>query len=117
MITNLLATITICLVTNTVEHFPMQRVPDMGPPSKYGSTDAVYWSRMVPVENPTQKDVVTEISEVKTFSFEFEGQPQSVKSVHLLSSVTNHLELHNDWLPSTNSLPGTSPFDIMLNNL
>jgi hypothetical protein len=99
------------LVTNTTERFPLEQVPDFSPSPVvtdshgYGMNDLVYRYRLEPVKDPTQKDVVTEVYEVKTLTFDFEGKHTMEISRTRMSSTTNHFELKNNWLPSTNSLP------------
>lgn len=100
MITNIVATVTVCLVTNVSEKFPQHLEPLFEPgifslPS--GFSDCVYHGHYVNDENPTEKDVVTEISSVKTIDFEFEGKPFKILTETVVSTKTQHFKLNSTW--------------------
>ena len=90
MITNILATITITLLTNTVDvpiefdHFEPIPCPD----GMFGCL--VYHQKGV---NPTARNITTNIIEQRTISFTFEGQPIEAKTQRTLWS-TNFVLRH-----------------------
>jgi hypothetical protein len=97
MITNLLATVSICLVTNQIDKFPQHQVQDPSPRSPSGAIYAVYICHMENDENPTNKEVVTEIKSVQTIKFNFNGEHFESKSEKLISSSSEKFILNKNW--------------------
>ncbi len=107
MITNLLCTVTVCLVTNITEKFPQHMVSDPMPPGPNSETYAVFRCHYENDANPKRKDVITEIDEVTIYSFDF--SPQTIRESKMISKSVAHFELNTTWEPSTNSLINNFP--------
>lgn len=71
--TNILATILVALVTNTVEVFPTRTVGVPCPCNEgaNGFAYAVYCSKEEPIPNPTTKDIVTTVTRITTEQWSF----------------------------------------------
>ena len=100
MLTNLLATIVTCLVTNTTEKFPQHEVPDPSP--TYGNiTLAVYRCHLENDLNPTCKTVITEVVQVTTISFDWDGVNLSTKKEKVMSHSETEYVLDQLWKPKS----------------
>lgn len=105
MITNLLAAITTCLVTNTTEKFPQHRVSDPVPMNADGSINAIYICHWENDSNPTNKTIIIEVLEVTTLKFEWAGEVRSVKSEKVLAHEEKLFVLDSTWKTTTNAPP------------
>lgn len=103
MITNLVAIVATCFVTNVSEHFPEEWVVARN--LNQESFNCIMEKCVV--QNPKIKSVVTDVFNVRTFYISNIG---NLSVSNLISSTTNYFELHNDWLPTTNSFKSKTDF-------
>lgn len=119
MITNLVASITISLVTNITERFPQHLESTPCPDVVAGSisTCATFHGKWVDDPHPRQKWVKTTVSRVKTVSFDWLGKRREATESDTLSETEVEQSLESKWQPvSTNqvnlpiviALPGTT---------
>ena len=100
--TNLIATIVVCIVTNVTTNAVVERTyynPLPCPDSKPGDmiSCAVFHAEVVNVYSETERDVLTEAVEVKTLSFEWEGRSHTVKSERVLWTKAKRLVKRETW--------------------
>ena len=100
MITNILATITVCLVTNTSDTFPQYLVADPVTMNPSGTYDALFRGHFADVPNPTHKTVTVEVQEVTTLSFDWEGQRYGVNHYLVKSRTEASYVLKSTWEPA-----------------
>lgn len=111
MITNILASIVISLVTNTVETLPQHWVNDPGPVSTGNFAIAVAYGHYQPDANPKEKWITTNVVKVTTIKFEALGRLYEVKSELAITNWTTHFVIDPPspptppkWLVDTNSV-------------
>ena len=99
MITNILATIIVCVVTNvtmTDNARPQQ-------PLWYQYTNNLIYVENLPVINPTtpssatEKTETTEVVEISTLSFKWGGKPYSVRRERVLSTTSKRFIKQEVW--------------------
>ena len=100
--TNLLASIVVTVVTNTVEEFPKILVPaDSGSPDPIFAqgayfTPAIFIGKWINDPHATHKTNVTTCKEITTLRFDWHG-PREVMSERVLWETNRVLKL--DWVP------------------
>jgi hypothetical protein len=93
MITNLLATVAVCLVTNSFDVVQTHSEPMAAPKGEENS--AVYFFHQVPDANPTNKIIVTEITRITVYSFDF--SPQVIREEELISRKEEKFAMKSGW--------------------
>lgn len=98
MLTNLIASVVTCLLTNSTDVFPTHSVSDPMPTGQDGFYYAIYKCHQEPDLNPTHKTVVTEVKEVTTY--EFKALNQKIVTEKLVSRREDEYELKTtaDWI-------------------
>lgn len=97
--TNLVAIVTVAIVTNVTEKFPQHLVPISEPlPSGelYGAVHAIFRGEYRDVPNPKEKTVVTTCREVTTLRFQWHGN-REVTTERVLWESNQIFKL--DWNP------------------
>lgn len=88
MITNLVAAVTTMLVTNTTEMVTAWDHQEPAPcPEHLSGCLVMHWKGV----GPREKDIVTEVKEVSTISFDYLGQHVETKVEKVISSSVRHL--------------------------
>lgn len=111
MITNILASIVITLVTNTVETLPKHYVIDPGPASTGNMALAVAYGHYEPDASPKEKWITTNVVEVTTVTFEAMKKQFEAKSERSVTNWTTHFWIEPPappppakWIADTNSV-------------
>lgn len=101
--TNLFALI---LLTNVTETFPQMTVP-ASPPDGANPFNAVFYSKTVPVTNPTEKWITTSIVERVTFTNFWNSTPVFGTKERVITNWTTRFTLVPPpppaWVASTNN--------------
>ena len=108
MITNIIAVITVCIVTNvtTTDNAQMgYRLSEQNGGISYGClvfgcTEDHDWVKATPA---TEKTETTEVVEVKTIKFTWEGQEYIGKCERVLSLRVRKWRLSEDWVEQAES--------------
>ena len=105
MMTNILAAITVCLVTNITEKFPQHRVVDPSPIGPNGECLTVYLCHWENDKDPKEKIVVTEIKEVTALEFDWAGEQRKITSEVVMSSDSKVFILKSGWEETKTNFP------------
>lgn len=112
MLTNIVAVVTIALATNVTEEFRQELVADNHNGASNTMGEAVFYGRWQDVANPREKWITTNVTEVHTLSFEYDGYKYAEFYPVPITNWTTHFEKLDGWTPSaTNTPPPTSWID------
>ena len=89
--TNILAIVAVCIVTNVAHWSNEERAPhqfswSMGEPQPGSVT-----------KEATERTETTEVVEIKTLKFEWEGEPYTAKRERVLSRVVRRWRRRDNW--------------------
>lgn len=109
MITNLVASVTVFLATNTVETLPQKYIIGGGTPDC--PTCAVATYTKIPIPDPKEKWQTTTIAEIHELTVDFDGYKCKNIYQNMLTNWTVHFVKSDDWKPSSNnvSIPAMWP--------
>lgn len=93
MSTNLLVSVLVTLVTNSVETFPQITIQDPSPRAPDGSIYAVYVSHGINDPNPKEKWITTNIVELTTLRFTYLTNKYEAHSERMITNWTTHFSL------------------------
>jgi hypothetical protein len=107
-ITNIVASVTVALVTNVETRVTRHWVVDINSAGTNGGIYAVVTGHFEDDKEPREKWVTTNVVERTIWSFNLSKGPEAIYGDRPVTNWTTHFELHNEWMKSATNSPAPS---------